>query len=59
MRSMRPHCVKYVVLLNCVSLCTHYNYMSSDERKMWLCVILTLVVLIMMCTNPYRMDGLH
>ena len=22
MRPMRPHCVKYVVLLNCVSLCT-------------------------------------
>ena len=25
MRPMRPHCVKYVVLLNCVSLCTLFT----------------------------------
>ena len=39
MRPMRPHCVKYVVLLNCVSLCTLLSLVSSDVRKMWLCVI--------------------
>ena len=42
MKPMRPHCVKYVVLLNCVSLCTLLSlchYVSSDVRKMWLCVI--------------------
>ena len=36
---MRPHCVKYVVLLVFVCLCTLYHLVSSDVPKMWLCVI--------------------
>ena len=36
---MRPHCVKYVELLNYVSLCTLYGSVSSDVTKMWLCVM--------------------
>ena len=58
---MRPHCVKYVVLLNCVSLYTLLSLCvqccTEDVAVCYLYV--TLVVLIMMCTNPYRMDGPH
>ena len=36
---MRPNCVKYVELLNCISLCTLYHFVSSDVPNLWLCVI--------------------
>ena len=42
---MRPHCVTYVVLLNCVSLCTLYHYVSSDVRKLCaICISFRIII---------------
>ena len=58
---MRPHCVMNIVV---VKLCIFVYYLSlcvqCFTKDVVMCYLyVTLVVLIMMCTNPYRMERPH